>query len=479
MQFNSCSYILLILAAAGLFWVLPPVVRRWYVLALSIGYYATWNPAHIAVPLLLCAGVYMTARQLIRDPRNAGLWFRAGISWALLLLLFFRYRQFLLDIANPLLARLGVAPLTIAAIAVPLGISFYTFEAISYLIDAKQGRVKQTRFTELFLFIMFWPHLMAGPIVRFRELIPQLDFTRKFDLSMLLRGLDRLVWGLVQKNLLANSLGGWVDAGFLPNTIRSHTTLDNWTLAAAFGLQIYFDFAAYSNMAVGVAQLIGVTLPENFRFPYHAQTPPEFWNRWHMTLSRWIRDYLFFPVNARFRGASVPLYISLVGIMGLVGLWHGAGWGFVLWGLMHGVYMVLYRIWETVRGKRFPGLAHSTVIAWAWRIFTLAGVTAAWVPFRAATAADIFQMLGSMFAHFRFGISFAINFYLVTLLLMLFCVVEPFLAAAWNRLHTAAASYRVLHQASVFLVRPAIYALGLLFFLIFSDRDTQFIYFQF
>ena len=208
----------------------------------------------------------------------------------------------------------------VTGVVLPLGISFYSFEAVSYLFDSQQGRVSSTSFLDLALFIMFWPHLIAGPIVRVRELVPQLKFDRKFEIGFVLQGLDRVVWGLVQKNVFANSIGPWVDNGFVPGAAPLNTALDNWFLAAAFGLQIYFDFAAYTNIAIGSAQLIGVKLPENFRYPYHAVTPPEFWSRWHMTLSRWIRDYLFFPLNARYKGSPVSVYLSLVAAMAVVRL---------------------------------------------------------------------------------------------------------------------------------------------------------------
>ncbi len=480
MQFNSYSYVLLLIPAAGLFWALPASLRRWYVLALSIAYYATWNVAFLGVPLLLCLGVQVVARVLISGAKHSRAWFWGGIGFVLSLFLFLRYRDFLAANVNSVLTAIGAAPVSAALqIAVPLGISFYSFEAISYLIDARQGRIKHSRFSDLYLFVMFWPHLMAGPIVRFRELAPQLGFTREFEMPMLLRGLDRLVWGLVQKNLIANTLGAFVDEGFVSIAVRANSTLDNWTLAVAFGLQIYFDFAAYSNMAIGVAQLIGVTLPENFRFPYHSQTPPEFWSRWHMTLSRWIRDYLFFPVNARFRGARLPLYASLLGIMALVGLWHGAGWGFVAWGLMHGAFLVLYRIWEDLAVTRFPEFAKSRLAAWCWRGFTLMAVTAAWIPFRAATGADAVTMLGSMFGRLRFGLSYGVNSYLTVLLIALFCAVEPFLAGAWSRAEAWIAARPGGWVASRYALRTAVYAFGLLLFLIFDDRSMEFIYFQF
>jgi alginate O-acetyltransferase complex protein AlgI len=480
MQFNSYSYVLLLIPAAGLFWGLPAAWRRWYVLALSLAYYATWKLAFLAVPLVLCTGVHLLVRGMIRQPRSARMRFWSGIGFVLTIFLFFRYRDFLLGNFNSLLALLRVAPVTTALrLAVPLGISFYSFEAISYLIDAKQGRIKASRFPDLYLFVMFWPHLMAGPIVRFRELAPQFGFSKPFELPMLIRGLDRLILGLVQKNVLANPLGAWVDDGFLPNAIRTNTTIDSWALAVAFGLQIYFDFAAYSNMAIGAAQMIGVTLPENFRFPYHAWNPSDFWNRWHMTLSRWIRDYLFFPVNARFRGAPAPLYFSLLGIMALVGLWHGPGWGFVLWGMLHGVYLVLYRIWENARGEGRPPVAASSLSGWLWRGFTLAAVTAAWVPFRASTGALAVHMLASMFGRFRFGLSYGPNFYLVTLLGVLICALEPALTRLWERLERFSGVEAGHFTAYTGIVRPLVYALGLLLFLAFDERNMQFIYFQF
>ena len=474
MQFNSYSYLVLLAAAVGIFWLLPIALRRWYVLALSVAFYASWTWTYAALPFLICAGVFLCARKMLSSPQCARSAMWTGTLFALSVLVFFKYRQFLVDNISATLQLFGQSPVRAAfAVGLPLGLSFYTFETISYLIDTRQGRVKKVSFQDLCLFVTFWPHLIAGPIVRVRELVPQLGFKKKFDVNMLIAGLDRLIWGLVQKNLIANNLAPWVDMGFLPQAASANTTVDNWFFAFAFGLEVYFDFAAYSNMAIGAAWLIGITLPENFNYPYHAGSPTDFWSRWHMTLSRWIRDYLFFPVSARFQRNPVALSISLVGTMALVGLWHGAGWGFVLWGVLHGVYLVLFRIWERA-GRSFRALHTSRVSPAVLRVLTVLAVMAAWIPFRAATLRQALVMLRSLVIPHGLRPSYSIDFYLVTLLVMLFVLMEPMLAA-WLR----AMEKRVVSPANLLLLRPAMYACGLLLFLIFDDRDTQFIYFQF
>jgi alginate O-acetyltransferase complex protein AlgI len=479
MQFNSYSYLVLLLGAVGIFWVLPIRTRGWYVLALSIGFYATWSPVYVLVPIALCVGVFLMARK-IRQEFNHTKWYVAAIAYALGYLIVFRYHNLIGTALAAMERGLRFAPgRTMFQLALPLGISFYSLEAISYLIDVHQGRVKPTKFTDLCQFIMFWPHLIAGPIVRFKELVPQFSFEKKFELSMLVSGLDRIVWGLVQKNLFADQLVHFVDEGFLAQSTGVNTWLDNWFLAAAFGLQIYFDFSAYSNMAIGTAKMIGITLPENFRFPYHAKNPSDFWQRWHITLSRWIRDYLFFPFNVRFQGAPVPLYFSLVGIMIVVGLWHGAGWGFVIWGMLHGCYLVAYRKWESVGQNRVAQAKLSRLTRLAWQVGTLIAVVVAWVPFRATSLRQTVEMLRVMFFSFDLKISFSLEFYLVTVLIGFVCVLEPYLQEWICRFDTLAEKRVQLATTNMYLLRPALYALALLMFVIFDERNVQFIYFQF
>jgi D-alanyl-lipoteichoic acid acyltransferase DltB (MBOAT superfamily) len=479
MQFNSYSYLIYLALAVLLFWGLPTTMRRGFVLVVSLVFYASWGVPLVVLPVAMSAATYGCALIMTRHPRSktAGLWL--GIGTLLSVLAYFKYRAFAAEVAFGLL---GLVPGTLSGtrgIALALGLSFYTFEAISYLLDVRQGRVKEIRFGDLLLFVLFWPHLLAGPIVRVRELVPQLNFKRAFEARFVSTGISRILVGLVQKNLVANSLAGWVDDGFLEKIARLNSTIDVWTLAVAFGLQIYFDFAAYSNIAIGSAQLIGVTLPENFNCPYWAGSPAEFWARWHMTLSRWVRDYVFFPVNARY-GARMPLLCaSMIVVMSLVGLWHGAGWGFILWGAMHGVYLVLYRAYQSQRGVA----AQNGRIPWAERqlvrAVTLGGIVAAWIPFRSTTLEQTGILLKTMFTGFDLRISYSVNFYLVTALLTLCCVAEPWLrnGLVWAREQAGRSHWRGIGFDLV--LRPLLWSLALVLFMAFDDQDTIFIYFQF
>ena len=477
MTFNSVPYLGLLALTVALFWALPVKYRRVFVLVASLGFYASWGLLFVWVPLLVAGIVYFAGLQIVGDPARQKLFTRLGIICVLAFLIIFKYRGFVISIFPALGIHMDGHPLSLAAsVAFPIGISFYTFEAIAYLIDLRQGRVKLPSFFELCLFFLFWPNILSGPLVRARELMPQLGFSKQFEPRFCFEGLDRLIWGLVQKNVFANLLGIWVDRGFAPAATGVPSTLDGWCVAIAFGLQIYLDFAGYTNMAIGAARLIGVTLPENFRQPYHAATPPDFWNRWHMTLSRWIRDYLFFPINAKWAGAPLPLYLSLLAVMALVGLWHGAGWGFLLWGSLHGVFLVAYRLYESWGAAR-PELKNSRLVTGIWRALTLVDITAAWVPFRATSMDKAGAILSSMFYRFSSGRANGGGFYVFTAALILFCVIEPWLMKTLTEVEERAGAdglspFRVI-------VRPFAYAFGLLLFLLFDEHNAQFIYSQF
>jgi len=478
MAFNSYTYLVFLPVAVYVFWQLPKSWRPAYLLIVGAAYYTTWTSSFVILPLSLAVLVYVLSQLILAGSKPARAWLRIGIALVLLNLGFFKYRVFLLDFLSLAASSLGSSPFDVtSSLAAPVGISFYSFACIAYLIDTAQGRVGKPSFPSLSAFLYFWPNLIAGPIVRARELIPQLRFDKKFEFHFLVGGVDRFIWGLVQKNVFANSLAVWVDEGFQPG--RTVSTLDAWFLAVAFGLQIYFDFSGYTYMAIGSAQLVGIKLPENFRFPYHASNPSDFWSRWHMTLTRWIRDYLFFPVNARFRGAPVPLYLSLIGIMSLVGLWHGAGWPFIIWGALHGLFMVCFRVFETYHQGREICPAAQKFWTIFWRAFTLVAVTGAWVAFRAHDVPQACTIWKSMFLTFSSGGGFAPRFYMATLLLVLLCAGEPYLVGRLQKVDAAQRERQFLPLPARITTRFLLYCGGLLLFMIFSQRGVQFIYSQF
>jgi alginate O-acetyltransferase complex protein AlgI len=477
MTFNSLPYLVFLAATVLVYWLLPAAARRWFVLLASVAFYASWSIVIVGVLFFVAAIVFCVGKRVEKGGSNSRFWIRSGIIVLLSLLIALKYRNALaidFTVFKNFFAfhRLSTA----ATIGFPVGISFYTLEAIGYLIDVRQGRSKMPKFTHLCLFFMFWPNILSGPIVRARELMPQLDFRKRFEPKFMFEGFDRVIWGLVQKSVVANVLGIWVDRGFAPSAAGMPSTIDGWFLAIAFALQIYFDFAGYTNIAIGTARLLGVVLPENFRQPYHAATPVEFWARWHMTLSRWIRDYLFFPINAKWKGAPLPLYLSLIGVMGLVGLWHGAGWNFVVWGLLHGFFLVTYRIYETfsLGAGRW---SKSRFSAATWRVITLVAVTVAWVPFRAASLTKAGSILSAMFFHFAMVHSYSSLFYIFTVVVVLFCVVEPRLYEGLSTVDEHAGA----NGSSVFRIigRPLAYLFGLLLFMLFDSNNTEFIYSQF
>jgi alginate O-acetyltransferase complex protein AlgI len=443
--------------------------------------YAAWDIRHIAAPAFFAAIAWICTRGMSGSERKSR-WLAFGVSSILAVLAFFKFPGVLVRGVNAILSAAGVSTLRIpSGIELPIGISICSFAAIAFLVDMRQGRIKTAPLSQIGAFLTFWPTIMAGPILRYREISSQLGSQQQFQWQTFLRGVDRIVWGLVQKNLIANSLSPGINEGFLPRAAQLNSTIDNWFLAAAFGLHIYFDFAGYSNIAIGAANLLGISIPENFRFPYHAPTPSEFWSRWHMTLSRWIRDYVFFPLSARFRGSSLLFYLSLIGAMAFVGLWHGASWGFILWGIMHGFYLVVHRIYQNIYPpvsggeRRVPG----GLEVLAWRAFTLFAVVAAWVPFRAESLGQSANMLQSMLFDFSLRVSYPVNFYLLTVLVAGFCALEPLLCSALLRMEKWALADRRLLVPNLTLVRPFLYACGLFLFMIFDDRETSFIYFQF
>ena len=354
----------------------------------SLLFYA-WGGVSYTLILLGSIVVNFLAGNAIQNhPHHRKLWFTLAVILNLSSLIFFKYANFLVDNVNVLTGIFGISPIFLKRILLPIGISFYTFQGISYLTDVYRGQVKaQTNFIRLGTYIALFPQLIAGPIIRYHEIEPQLS-QRDFSWENLYQGIQRFCFGLARKILIANQLALIADDIFAraPGTITSATA---WLGALVYALQIYYDFAGYSDMAIGLGRMFGFRFPENFNFPYLATSIRDFWRRWHITLSAWFKDYLYIPLGGNRKGKG-RTYLNLYIVFFLTGFWHGASWTFVVWGLMHGSLMVVERLgFDRLLEKSYKPLRH---------LYTLLMVVVAWVFFRAESLDYALAFVGRMFS---------------------------------------------------------------------------------
>jgi D-alanyl-lipoteichoic acid acyltransferase DltB (MBOAT superfamily) len=363
---------------------------------------------------------------------------------------------------------------------------------MSYVIDVARGqRLPEKNFLLFTLYISFWPHLIAGPILRSHEIIPQFEREQYLQYSDFSEGVKRIVAGLFKKVVLADTLAGFINEGFALTTYSYNGPLDNWTLAFAFGLQIYFDFSGYSDIAIGSARLFGYKFPENFNFPYAVSSPREFWKVWHITLSSWIRDYLYIPLQgakAGYSTASGGIGIESVATKiwrknyalfmtwGLMGLWHGANWTFILWGLWHGILIFLFRGWKNLKNK-VPQLIGklSLPISIAEMTLTISWVMVGWIFFRAHTCGQAFDMIRNLFNFSAYGrLNLHRNFHLITVVFLAGFYIVFLISKYIDHLNEVLAPIRL-----GWLFRSLLYTVMVLAVITFFRKGPQFIYFQF
>jgi D-alanyl-lipoteichoic acid acyltransferase DltB (MBOAT superfamily) len=359
----------------------------------SLFFYGAWRPVYL---LLLIASIAVNFGLGLRmeDPLRRRAIGTFGVALNLAVLCYFKYTNFIFDSINTLTG----APLPFFNIVLPLGISFFTFQQIAYLVDVMRGAKVERDIVSYTLFVSFFPHLIAGPLVHHAEMIPQFKRGRTGRSSVLAaRGMAIFAAGLFKKVVIADNLAQFVSPVFAHlDAGGGVTTPWAWLSTLAYTLQIYYDFSGYSDMAIGLALLFGIRLPVNFRSPYQATSIIEFWRRWHITLSRFLRDYLYIPLGGNRLGEQ-RRYINLLVTMLLGGLWHGAGWNYLIWGGLHGIYLSINHLWRGWRDgdKRAP-VATLVVKGLCWAI-TFFAVVIAWVFFRARTLAGAWQMLGGLF----------------------------------------------------------------------------------
>jgi alginate O-acetyltransferase complex protein AlgI len=394
MLFSEPVFVFLFLPLLFLVYVLTPRVARNTVLLLaSLLFYAWGEKSFVLVMLGSIAFNYLVGL-LVEAGRARGLhklFLILGVAGNLGLLAVFKYADFLVTNLNVVLVGLGRQPIHMQPIHLPIGISFFTFQAMSYVIDLyrRQTDVQRNPF-RVALYITLFPQLIAGPIVRYQDIARQLAY-RAVTHGDFAEGVRRFILGLGKKMLLANVVAVPADQIF---AIPTHqlTTPVAWLGAVCYALQIYFDFSGYSDMAIGLGRMFGFRFLENFNYPYISRTVTEFWRRWHMSLSSWFRDYLYIPLGGSRRG-TLRTYLNLVIVFFLCGLWHGASWTFVVWGLFHGLFLVLERLGlARFLASRRPALQHA---------YFLLMLLVSWVVFRCETLSQAGGMLAALagFAH--------------------------------------------------------------------------------
>ena len=385
MLFSSIPFLYYFLPLTLLCYFLAP---RWaknaVLLLFSLIFYAWGEPKYVLFMVVSILQGYFFGRLVekyrIRNPRRSKLFLTASVLFSLLLLVYCKYADFFIRSFN---AVTGLS-VPLLRVALPIGISFYTFQILSYVVDVYRGTVAaQRNLIDLGTYIAMFPQLIAGPIVRYADIEPQLK-ERRSTPAMIAAGAQRFVLGLGKKVLIANVLYQLI-------TVYKATTqpsvLFGWMYAAAYMLHIYFDFSGYSDMAIGLGKIFGFTFAENFNYPYISRSVTEFWRRWHMSLGSWFRDYVYIPMGGN-RVAPARRYLNILVVWMLTGLWHGADWNFVLWGLFFAVFLILEKGFLLKPLQRLPVLSH---------LYTLLLVAVSFVIFDSADLSEAAAHLGRMF----------------------------------------------------------------------------------
>ncbi len=482
MVFNSLQFVWFFVVVYLTYRMLPHRGQNWLLLVASYYFYAAWDWRFLGLLLGSTVVDYSCALALDRTdlPKRRKIILCLSIGFNLTVLGFFKYFNFFADNLYALFATIGWRlDFVTVRVLLPIGISFYTFMTMSYVIDVYRREIQPTRkLLDFAVFVAFFPHLVAGPILRASRLLPQIHAPRRITAADIRDGLWLTVWGYFLKVFVADNLAPVANAVFEP---EARATGVNVLLGVyAFAFQIYGDFAGYSNIARGTAKLMGIELVENFRFPYLVRSPQEFWRHWHISLSTWLRDYLYIPLGGS-RGSERRTQRNLMLTMALGGLWHGAAWTFVLWGVYQGILLVAYRAasrlpwfraWTgTPEGGTKNSLSGRLAAATSWVVMfhlTCYG----WLIFRARSVPEIAQLSSSLLTSLQPG-TVDVNGLLVPLLLYV---------APLALVHAIEASYDDLLAVPRLppSVRYSVYtATGYLTLLFGNFGGAEFIYFQF
>ena len=492
MLFNSQEFLIFFPVVTALYFALPHKARWSMLLAASCYFYMAFRPIYILILAFTIAVDYVAGLLIEREHGSRRkLFLIASIVANVGVLAFFKYYNFLTLSFRSAGEQFGwTYPLNPIDIILPIGLSFHTFQSLSYTIEVYRHRQKPEKNIGIFaLYVMFYPQLVAGPIERPQNMLHQFHEFHHFNYSQAVAGLQLMAWGLYKKIVVADRLAPFVNQVF--DHPRNYPGISFIIAAVFFALQIYCDFSGYSDIAIGSAQVMGFRLMQNFRMPYFSQSVSEFWRRWHISLSTWFRDYVYFPLG----GNRVPFlrrYGNLLITFLVSGLWHGANWTYVIWGGLNGLYLVVEQWGESLRGVLLPGWTAPRILKAPGRILrtlvTFSLICFGWIFFRATTTADAFYIvrhLGSGLSHLPSDLR-SLPFIKANILMRLdrddFTIVACAIAVL---LLVEAMQHRVPLRAYIAKQRPAIrwslyYACcaTLLFFGAFN-RAKEFIYFQF
>lgn len=414
MLFNSIDFLIFFPIVLLVYFVIPKKIRYIWLLVASYYFYMCWNPVYIVLILVstvltyLCGVLVGRIREIANISRKKQTGFmRLVLALSLLLnigiLIYFKYTNFLLEAINPLLECLHIGAVSAFDIILPVGISFYTFQAIGYTIDVYRGKIEaEKNILKYALFISFFPQLVAGPIERSENLLKQIrEIPRRklWDYQRVTSGFMTMVWGFFLKIVIADRIAVLVNTVFGNYEQYQMTAL--WTAAIAFAIQIYCDFAGYSTIAIGAAKVLGFELIENFNTPYFARSVVDFWRRWHISLSGWFRDYVYIPLGGSHCG-KLKRYRNILITFGVSGLWHGANWTYLVWGLLHGIYQIVEKELEPLMAvvhKKCHTKTESFGYKFMQGVITFVLVDLAWVFFRAESLQQAVHYIQRMFCY--------------------------------------------------------------------------------
>lgn len=466
--FNSWEYILFLLAVVVTYWLLDLKKQNWLLLIASIFFYATWDWRFIFLILISTSVDYFAALQIAshKDHQTRQTWLIASISVNLGILAIFKYYSFFLNSLQSILNHYSLNfSYPAISIILPIGISFYTLKAIGYVIEVYRGNFQPERsFLSYMLFVVFFPLLVAGPIERARNLLPQITHPRQFTWVNIFSGIDLIIWGLIKKVVVADNIAYYVTLIF---NLKDPSTLLIIIGAFGFGIQLLADFSGYTDIARGSSQMLGFNIIKNFNSPYAARNPSDFWNRWHISLSSYVRDYIYIPLGGD-RCSKIRYLLNILITWFIMGLWHGAFWHYVLWGIYHGGLTAFHKLF--IQGRTFFSWIHKNIRTLASVLFTYIFVNLGWVLFRIEHIND----LSFCFDHYAWLRSFKDQdvAYILSLFIILYSI-PIFAGLIWNSIKNK------IDLSWYPSIRIIYYTAALLTLMIFGGFSYEFVYFQF